>query len=259
MSSRKVGKQEIENERKTVYVVLPPEVRNGEPELVKISLTSEKDLREFMKDLGGGCLYNGMDLTGTKILSKRFEDISSGITYGIVGGRYGTISDKKTRSQVEDRILEHQIALAVANYVGDGAHVHRNMEIIDETTNQVVAEVNGIIIHKGGENIPHSVAHVAECAFSPQLYDIERLLEKVQKFERYAPSSSHFSTVTSFVPVLGGKNWSEEVIQKCRATNEMRALRGASVSPIWRVQPSGMDFKVVREFSTATRTLLKLL
>ncbi len=106
--------------------------------------------------------------------------------------------------------------------------------------------------------MPDSVANVLECAQSPQVKDVEILLDKVELFKlEVVPSSSHFRSVGTVVPVLGGRMWSEEVVQECKAKSAARVSQG--MSPILRMQPSGKDLKVIREFSTFARTLLKRL
>ena len=186
-----------------------------------------------------------------------FDDLVDGSVYYLANGYYDAVLSNRTRAQVEDRVLEEQLSSASVEYLGGIAHVHRNIKVTGKDGKDK-AEFDRVVVHEGGEGVPDSVANVLECAQSPQVKDVEILLDKVELFKlEVVPSSSHFRSVVTVVPVLGGRMWSEEAIQECKSTNVSRVAKG--IRPILRMQPSGKDFQVIREFSTFARTLLKRL
>ena len=189
-------------------------------------------------------------------LVQTYDALVDGATYSFSNEHFKAVRNRRARAQVEDRVLEEQVSLAMLSDIGEGAHVHRNLKFVDEKTKKDIAELDRVlVVHQGGENVKNSKAFVIEIALSPQPKDVKLLEVTVDKFIQHAPFSPHFRSVVEVVPVLGGKMWSEDVIQECRKTNESRVLRG--LRPILRIQPSGKDFKVIREFSSLARTLLK--
>ena len=243
-------------EVKTIFLCLPSEMKNEVPYILKQRWDSDDAMNKAVKRRGGGDLYCDVDsVTGVIDVVQTFDDLVDGSTYYLFNDYYSAVRSSKTRGQVEDRVLEEQVSSAMVNDIGEGAHVHRNVKFVDPITKKDIAEIDRTVIHKGGEDVSNSVAYIVECALSPQKKDVKRLVDTVGIFNQHAPSSPHFRSVVEVVPVLGGKLWSEEVIQECRKTNETRVLGG--LRPILRIQPSGKDFKVIREFSSFARTLLK--
>ena len=243
---------------KTMYVCLPSEMKNGVPKIFEVRLNSNAEMKEFIKDNGGGMLSNDKNTVAGVIKGARtYNDIVDGSTYYLVNGYYDAVLNNRTRAQVEDRVLEEQLSSALVEDLGGIAQVYRGLKAKDEQGKNK-AEFDRIVVPKGGDGVPDSVANVLECALSPQVKDVQILLDKVELFKlEVVPSSSDFRSVVTVVPVLGGRMWSEEVIQECKATNVSRVAKG--MRPILRMQPSGKDFQVIREFSTFARTLLKRL
>ena len=169
-----------------------------------------------------------------------YDALVDGSTYCVYNGYYNAVLNSKTRAQVEDRVLEEQVSSAVVKDIGKGAHVHvyRNVKFTDEKTKKDLAELDRVVVD---ESVPVPVAYVVESAFSPQVKDVQLLLDKVELFRSRAPSSSDFRSVGTAVPVLGGRMWSEEVIQECVAKSGAFGGMGT----ILRVQPSGNDFEVI--------------
>ena len=250
--------QTIGGKTKTIYLCLPSEMKNGVPKILKYQWNSTDAMRKSVKNQGGGDLYRDVDsVTGVMDCVQSFDDLVDGSVYYLANGYYDAILSNRTRAQVEDRVLEEQLSSALVEYLGGIAHVHRGIKVKDEQGKDK-AEFDRIVVHEGGEDMPDSVANVLECALSPQVKDVEILLDKVELFKlEVVPSSSHFRSVGTVVPVLGGRMWSEEVVRECKTKSEARVSRG--MSPILRMQPSGKDFKVIREFSTFARTFLKRL
>jgi hypothetical protein len=250
--------QTIGGETKTIYLCLPSEMKNGVPKILKYRWNSTDAMRKSVKNQGGGDLYRDVDsVTGVMDCVQSFDDLVDGSVYYLANGYYDAVLSNRTRAQVEDRVLEEQVSSALVEDLGGIAQVYRGLKAKDEQGKDK-AEFDRIVVPKGGDGVPDSVANVLECALSPQVKDVQILLDKVELFKlEVVPSSSDFRSVVTVVPVLGGRMWSEEVIQECKATNVSRVVKG--MRPILRIQPSGKDFQVIREFSTFARTVLKRL
>ena len=219
-------------------------MKNEEPAIFEIKLNNDAQMREFLRNNGGGML-SVFDDTVSPVTKgvQTYDALVDGSTYSFYNGYYNAVLNNKTRAQVEDRVLEEQVSSAMVNDIGKGAHVHRNVKFTDKTTKKDIVELDRIVVHDGGEDVPDSVVYVMECALSPQVKDVNLLLDKVEAFQLHAPSSSHFHSIRTIVPVLGGRMWSQEVLQECKAKSETRVLQG--MSPILRIQPSGKYFNVI--------------
>ena len=215
-------------------------------------------MRKSVKDLKGGVLYRNIDNDRRAIdCVVEFDDLEDDAMYYLFNEHFDAVYNRKIRIQAEDRVLEEKHSLALVDYAGGNSHVHRNTIFKDENDKDKAEIDRIVVVHTGGEDVPHSVAYILESATSPQVMDVELLLDKVKVFQLHAPSLPHFRSVETIFPVLGGKLWSDETIQACKARSETCVSRG--MSPILLIQPSGKDFKVIRGFSTFARTLLKRL
>ena len=235
---------------KTVTVFLPSEVKNERPMDCKLRVKDDAQLEKFLKSNGRGWLTIVNDtISSDAVVVQTYDDLVDGSTYYFCNGHYNAVRNSQTRAQVEDKVLEEQVSLAMVNDLGKGAHgkgahVHRNVKLVDEKTKQDIAELDRVVVvHEGGEDVPDSVAYVIECALSPQVKDVKLLLDKMEVFRLHTNSSSHFRSVGKIVPVLAGKMWSEEVIQECKAKSATRVSGG--MDPILRIQPSGKDYEVI--------------
>ena len=226
--------------------------------MFELQFNDDSQLREFFKENGGGMLIITDDDTVTLKAKgvRTYDALVHGSIYCLDNGHYTAVRNRKTRTQVEAKVLEEQAGLAMVNDIDEGAQVHRNVKIVDIKTKKDISELDMVVVvHEGGDDVPDLVAYVIECALSPQVKDVKLLLDKVEVFRLHAPSLPHFRSVGTIFPVLGGKMWSDEAIQECKAASETYVSRG--MRPILRIQPSGKDFKViVRGFSTFARTLL---
>ena len=119
----------------------------------------------------------------------------------------------------------------------DAVHLHLNyME--KDAKGMPLIEIDGLIVD---ESTHQPTVYVMECATSPQPNQVEKLLANVEKLKLMGTMpSSPFHHCTTFIPVLGGRKWSSETEDKCKAHNP----------PIWRVKPSGALYEVRRTFST---------
>ena len=221
-------------------------------------MSSTDEMIQFVERHGGGVLYRDVDsVTGVIKCVQEFDDLVDDYVYYLFNDYYNDVLDNSARARVEDRVLEDQLSLALVDYLGGNAKVHRNIKFMDEKRKDFVEFDRVVVVHGGGEDVSDSVANVLECSLSPQVKDVQQLLDKVEVFKLHVPTTTQFRSVGTIVPVLGGRMWSKEVIQECRAKSEARVLRG--MSPIVRMQPSGKDYKVIRGFATFARICLKRL
>lgn len=169
--------------------------------------------------------------------------MNDGIYY-FVGGHYQALQERRLRDQVEDKVLELETALAIRNELGPTAHLHPSCIFYDEKLNPI-KEIDGVVVHVDDAFSQESTAYIVEAALSPQLNKVGKLQSTVQTFMTLAPRHEHFKMVTRFIPVLGGRHWSSEVITKSQQAGQ------------WRVSPSGAGYIVSRVFSTCCRRSLR--
>jgi hypothetical protein len=178
-----------------------------------------------------------------------YEQLVEGATYVMGGGFYDAMEDDKTRRKSDDKVLEVEGAEAVKQHVkvseGGDVHLHLNVQdFIKKGGSGQSMEIDGVVVHHGNQNTADSTAYVIESAHAPQEGEVQKLLQKVEKFKVFAQSSDHFCSCTKFVAVLVGKNWSNaKTVNKCSLMN------------VWRVQPGGGRFQVIRSFAVLLRRM----
>jgi hypothetical protein len=218
---------------KTIKVIIPQEGKNKKARVREVSLTSNQELRAYLRGYWGAFLSRPGEARDVR----RFEDLVNGETYVIGGGQYDAIQEEKKRAQVEDRMFEAEAALAVQESLkerGIDAHIHQNVEILDLNTGNSIMELDAVV-HVGGPHVNGSTAYLVECAQTPQTYDVDRIEKKVDKFKKHATKLPHFGSVVEVVAVLAGRNWLPETIEAC----SNRTLN------LWRVCPSDKSLKVI--------------
>lgn len=225
---------------KTITVITPPLDKHDVAEVETLSLQSNAELTAYKKE-SHGSLYFGANLDQ---LVMRIQQLSDGDVCRLGGKFFDSFANKRQHEQVSAKVLEIEAALCVERDVGPGAHRHNNY-IFYNDKNIPILEIDGIIVHVGGERVANSTAYIVECSSSPQLSEVEKLLEKVKKFECEAKTDKHFSACTNFIPVLGGRHWDASVTKECFARK------------VWTVSPNGLGYSVLRNFSTLVRRLPK--
>ena len=223
---------------KTIFVVIPPTDKDDEAKTIQYTLEDDKAMQRIE------WIHNGVLTSGdTAVIN--FRDVVDQGMYILSGAFYWAYRNGRTKAQIDSKLVEIECTQAVrACLVQNGvedAHLHLNIKDHDDTRN-CIFEIDGVV-HSKQAGSPNATAYVVETAYSPQPRKIQQLLEKVEMLKKSAQSkSSHFHNCTSFVPVLGGRSWSEETTAMCKAYNP----------PIWRVKPSGASYQVHRTFSTST-------
>jgi hypothetical protein len=189
-----------------------------------------------------------LSLDGVAVVNE-IEEVIDGAVYHFVGPLYSAMMDEQTNRQVLSKVFEYEAALAVQEHIGLNAHIHSNVTLMDGAVCK--AELDAVVVHRGGEDVARSSAYIIESALSPQDYDVSKVLDKVELFKKAAPSLPHFRAVDKdkIFPVLAGKNWSVKTLATCKA----------SPLPIWRVSPSGKGYQVHRPLSTMVRQVCKIL
>ena len=201
-------------------------------------LTDDKAIGRLENKLRGALSLNG------KMVDK-LDDVVDGAVYDLIGGLYTATKTSATRAQVDSKLVEIECSMAVrdAMYKKGTAHMHLNYKGKDAEGKDKF-ECDSIV--HGNENDP--MAYVLETAYSPQPDKVDKLLVKIELLKESARSPlSHFHETTTFIPVLGGRLWSKETTDKCKANN------------IWRVKPSGTSYQLRRTLSTSAVKVMTFL
>ena len=230
---------------KTIFVVIPPIDKDDDAQTIEYTLNDEKSMR-LIERMNSGPLTLG----GKAVID--FCDVVDQGKYTLSGALYSANTNGRTKAQIDSKFMEIECTQAVRDLLleegVEDAHMHLSVKEHDEIGN-CKFEIGGVV-HSKKVGSSNATAHVVETAYSPQPRKIEQLLEKVEKLKKSAQSkSSHFHNCTTFVPVLGGKFWSEEITAMCKANNP----------PIWRVKPSGASYQVRRTFSTSAIKIVTFL
>jgi hypothetical protein len=222
-----------------VIVVTPPVDERREAVAQEVTF-SRKNFLSQMRVFHGVLCRNGQAIV-------EFDKLEAGATYVLGGGFFESVQDDKTRRKSDDKVLEVEGAECVRKFVHDtfkgDVHLHLNVkDFVKKGDVGQSMEVDGVVVHQGGQDKPNSTAYVVECANAPQDEEVDKLFKKMEHFKQFARSSDHFRSCTTFVPVLVGKNWSNaKTVTKCNSQN------------VWRVQPGGARYEVVRSFATLLR------
>lgn len=219
--------------RKTVTLIYPSVTDKDEVVKCEVTFKDEQDCHNYCRTNNGRIKMRDEERGIDRFLP--YDEIVDGGVYAIGGEFFRAVAEDKQHRQVDAKVFEHESALAVQREVGKGAHIHENILFEHDKQNR---EIDGIVLHLGGKDVPNSTAYIIEAQISPPLTKIDKLLDKVRLFEKFHPSSSHFNSVTKVVPVLAGKRWSEDVIKAC------------AKEKIWRVTPSANGYKIIRSFHT---------
>jgi len=225
---------------KTITLIYPNVTEKDEVVKCKVILEDKKDYYEYCRANNARIRRRDEEEKIDCYLS--YNEIVNGGVYAVGGEFFRSIAEDKQHRQVDAKVFEHESGLAVQSEVGSGSHLHENI-VIEHDGNK--REIDGIVVHKGGQDVPNSTAYVIEAQISPPITKIDKLLNKVELFKKYIPSSPHFRSVTKVIPVLGGKKWSKDLTEACVAKN------------IWRVTPSGNGYKIIKSFHTLVMKLKK--
>ena len=191
-------------------------------------LTSETALDTLLHRYQGSLLGFGSDEDEVD-----FDSIDEKQTYRIKSELYDAAMDDRLRRQVDDKVLELEVGLALKREFDemntDSAHLHPNYILGNK-------EFDGIIVHVGNEH-QDSDAYIIECGYNPSIDKVASVFDKVNAFTANYKSDPHFSRVKTIIPVFGARHFRPEVSAYC--------LR----ERIWQVKPSGFGYQVVRYYS----------
>ena len=169
---------------KNIFVVIPPTAKNGEAEVIRVPVSSEKDLESFC-EVHRGSLSNSYNKKAT------FKNLVEDGTYHFFGAFYKATENDTRRRQVDDKVLEFESALAVKNIVGSDTHIHPNVIVFVDDSNQSVMELDAVVHLGGEEGVANSTAYIVEAAYSPQENEVKVLSDKVDKFKKLAAANHH--------------------------------------------------------------------
>jgi len=222
---------------KTVTLIYPSVSDKDKIMTCKMTFSDKDEYVNYCRSNNGWIRKRDEESNEDKYLS--YAEIVNGGVYAFGGEYFRATTEDRQHRQVDSKVFEHETALAVQAEVGNGdnnvTHIHENVVFVVEGKKR---EIDGIVVHKGGTGIPGSIAYVIEAQISPPLSKVDKLIDKVELFQKYIPSSPHFNTVTQVIPILAGKIWSKDLTNACVERK------------IWRVTPSGRGFKIIRSFHT---------
>jgi len=189
---------------------------------------SNLELEFLLRRYQDGCLLGGSDVDEVD-----FDSIDENQTYRIKSPYYDAILDDRVRRQVDDKVLELEVGLAVKrelDAVNKGlVHLHSNFHIGNK-------EFDGIVVHVGNEN-QESDAYIIECGYNPNIDKVASVFNKIDAFKGSYKSDAHFATVRRIIPVFGARHFRPEVSKYCLKQK------------IWQVKPNGFGYQLVRHFS----------
>ena len=225
-----------------VHVIFPP-LGGKDDEAINMECTfgNEEDVQEFARICEGYLTIDGKKQV-------RFSDLVQDRIYEVRGGYYNSINQGRQRDQFEFKKLEIETGIAVSNYLKGNCHTHYNVKFTEagKDKQEIDAVVIPNVLHSGDEGMVGE-AYIVECQFNPSVAKAQKLLDLVDLFKKYAPYNAHFKSVKSCIPVLGGRFWNAETIALCKARN------------VWRVEPSGSSYRVIRPYSTIARRIMKFI
>jgi len=168
-----------------------------------------------------------------------FDELEEGGIYSFGGEFYKALMSDKVHRQVDAKVLEEETTKSVQLYAGKQSHRHFNYEF---EVNGRSRQIDGIV-HVGDQDVSNSTVFIIEAQINPPETKIDQLLTAVNMFNAHIPSSVHFKTVTSVIPVLGAKTMSENVAKACQKHK------------VWKVLPCGYGgrYTVIRAFHTIAR------
>lgn len=226
-----------------VTVILPSEDKHGKLNQIHYKIKNQASLDSIMRQIKGHLSVGGLEAL------LEFSELQDGCTYQVISAHWTAIASGVKRNQIEDKVLEANSCLAVANPLSkeNNFHLHSNVKF-QKSNGQDEVVIDGVVVHTGGENTPSSSAYIISCTLSPQPKDIDSVLQQVELFKKHSPHHSHFKSVASnrVYPVLAGKFWSDVTINTLRM----------SPVPILCVMPSGLGYQVCKSFSTMIRRVV---
>ncbi len=151
------------------------------------------------------------------VIITEFDMLVSGRIYVADGRWIDAQRGRLTTQQADAAILERLTALAVQCSVGDNVTIDSNVMFVPHGANH---EYESTVVH----DCNASTAYIVESARSPLPGDVAKLLERVEAFKLWAAVSYRYDAVTKFVPVLGGRHFSDDTISECIAHNVSRVV-----------------------------------
>jgi hypothetical protein len=224
---------------KQFVVELLPTEKNEHTRLIHCKVSSSNDIHKLCA-IHRGSLVDAADSSITN-----YVDIVDRETYSFAGAIYDATKKDLVRRQTDDKVLEHEGAVAVQEYVRSlghsNVHTHHAEKFYGED-NEILMEVDAIV-HVGGEKVKSSIAYLVEAAYSPLPTEVDVLENKVRRFIEYSRSHPHYKTVKTVIPVLVGRRWFSETLDR------------AKISKLLIVKPNGSGYSAIRLFSTFVKLL----
>lgn len=152
-------------------------------------------------------------------------------------GKPGT----KQHEVVNLTLFEHECALLIQHEFTK--HYPYEVRLYDNMAFEMKG-IDGIVVICERKDMPDSTAYLIQAeTFSPSSEQIADLLDYVELFQKYFPTSPRFIANTKVVPILAGKEWTQNVIDEC-------ASKG-----IWRIATDDNGLQIIKSIQTLKRKL----
>jgi hypothetical protein len=196
---------------KKFILVVNGEDEYGEivPKSLDITISTQEELKELVKNHGGGSLV----LDDSSAATRKVEEITSGGTYTLIGGQQEAVKRHVTWTQAADKELELRATEAVRDA---GEKMYGKL---DMSTNIILKNVRGEKREFDGLLINTKTAIAVEAKHVAEPKHVTLVLDKATFLLEHARESNagNLKGITSVVPVLASSRFGPAMIALCEA------------------------------------------
>ena len=179
------------------------------PKNLDITISTQEELKELVKNHGGGSLV----LDDSSAATTKVEEITSGGTYTLIGGQQEAVKRHVTWTQAADKELELRATEAVRDA---GEKIYGKL---DMSTNIILKNAQGEEREFDGLLINTKTAIAVEAKHVAEPKHVTLVLDKASFLLEHARESSagNLKGITSVVPVLASSRFGPAMIALCEA------------------------------------------
>ena len=179
------------------------------PKNLDITISTQEELKELVKNHGGGSLV----LDDSSAATTKVEEITSGGTYTLIGGQQEAVKRHVTWTQAADKELELRATEAVRDA---GEKIYGKL---DMSTNIILKNAQGEEREFDGLLINTKTAIAVEAKHVAEPKHVKLVLDKATFLLEHARESNadNLKGITSVVPVLASSRFGPAMIALCEA------------------------------------------
>ena len=178
------------------------------PKNLDITISTQEELKELVKNHGGGSLV----LDDSSAATRKVEEITSGGTYTLIGGQQEAVKRHVTWTQAADKELELRATEAVRDA---GEKIYGKL---DMSTNIILKNAQGEEREFDGLLINTNTAIAVEAKHVAEPKHVKLVLDKATfLLELARESNAGLKGITSVVPVLASSHFGPAMIALCEA------------------------------------------